>query len=104
VIPKGHLEPGETPEEAARREILEEAGVVADIVAPLGVLNFQFRGEAVHTMVYLLAYQGEAPPAEERECHWGTFQETLARLTFPDTRDLLARARALLQEKGIPGV
>jgi ADP-ribose pyrophosphatase len=29
-IPSGHVEPGETPEEAARKELLEETGHVAD--------------------------------------------------------------------------
>ena len=30
-FPKGHLEPGETPEEAARREVLEETGIAVEI-------------------------------------------------------------------------
>src|SRR5262249_18088057 len=29
-LPCGHVEPGETPEEAARKELLEETGYVAD--------------------------------------------------------------------------
>ncbi len=33
VLPKGHIEPGETPEAAAVREVEEEAGVRAAVVA-----------------------------------------------------------------------
>nr|MDA8188223.1 NUDIX domain-containing protein [Dehalococcoidales bacterium] len=36
VMPKGHLESGETPEQAAVREVLEETGLTARIVAKVG--------------------------------------------------------------------
>jgi 8-oxo-dGTP pyrophosphatase MutT (NUDIX family) len=41
VFPKGGLEPGETPEQAAKREIMEEAGIEAVIVRDLGVITRQ---------------------------------------------------------------
>ena len=34
-LPKGHVEPGETIEVCAAREILEETGVASEVVAPL---------------------------------------------------------------------
>ena len=37
-IPAGKLDPGETPEECGRRELLEEVGAVAGKMTPLGTL------------------------------------------------------------------
>src|SRR5687767_14179290 len=38
-LPSGHVEAGETPEEAARRELLEETGMVAGEMELLGVMS-----------------------------------------------------------------
>lgn len=37
TIPSGHIQPGETPEQAIRREAHEEAGITVDKVLPIGV-------------------------------------------------------------------
>lgn len=41
-MPKGHVEPGETLEQTAIREVREETGIVAEIVAPLGSMRYSF--------------------------------------------------------------
>ena len=38
-LPSGHVEPGETPEQAARKELLEETGYLADTFTLLGNLS-----------------------------------------------------------------
>ena len=88
VLPKGHIERGESPEQTAVREVEEEAGCHAAIVAPLGRLVFG----NVRTRVYLMRFEYSVPAAEEREVYWGPAHEADARLTFHDTRELLARA------------
>jgi mutator protein MutT len=101
VIPKGHIEPGELPEAAAVREIREEAGVMAKIFSTLGTLNFTYRDKKVDTIIYLLEYIGETLPLEEREFHWGPYEETMHMLTFTDTREILRLAREILRERGL---
>ena len=96
VIPKGHIELGESPEAAAVREIWEETGVQAKIIASLGTTTFIYQGKQIHTVFYLLEYLGETAPQEERESHWGLFEETLALLTFADTREKLRLAHELV--------
>lgn len=46
TFPKGHLEPGETPETAAIREVSEETGWDCEIISPLYKAEYSFlRGE-----------------------------------------------------------
>ena len=49
-LPKGHIEAGETPEQAAIREIEEETGILGEVLAPLGIIDFWFvaGGRRVH--------------------------------------------------------
>ncbi len=101
VIPKGHIEPGESPEAAAVREIREETGVEARIIDTLGTIQFNYRGKQIEIIVYLLEYLTQSSPQEERECHWGRHEETMMLLTFPDTREILHQAQAVLRQRGL---
>nr|MDT0666237.1 NUDIX domain-containing protein [Micromonospora sp. DSM 115978] len=41
-LPKGHVEGGETNEQAAVREVAEETGVVGQVIGTLGTIDFWF--------------------------------------------------------------
>jgi len=99
VVPKGHIEAGESPEAAAVREILEETGVQAKIIASLGTLDFSYHDKHIITILYLMEYMGESAPLEKREINWGLYEETVNLLTFNDTREKLAMARKLLLQR-----
>lgn len=95
VLPKGHIEPGETPEAAAVREVEEEAGVRAAIVARAGDSEYLMDGKPVRTVFFLMRYQGEAGRSEERARTWRRYDDALNLVHFDDTRRVLMEAHAL---------
>ncbi|HPE11942.1 MAG: NUDIX hydrolase [Actinobacteria bacterium] len=104
-LPKGHVEEGETVEQAALREVLEETGLVASIVAPLGVIDFWFAVEdrRIHKTVhhFLMRYDSGVISDEDPEVvevQWVDFEEVPARLAYRDERRLVAKARGMLGE------
>ena len=95
VLPKGHIEPGETPEVAAVREVQEEAGVRAAVVTEAGESEYAVDGQAVRTIFFLMQYQGEASHHEDRRRAWCHYEAALRLLRFEDTRRVLMRAHTL---------
>ena len=94
-LPKGHIEPGERPEETAVREIAEETGVSGDVLAELGDINYWFSSESgrVHKTVhhYLLRFVGGELSADDHEVGevaWVPLDELSSRLAHADERRL----------------
>lgn len=92
VFPKGHIEPGETPEAAAAREVEEEAGVVATVSEPVGTLEFRNARGMVRAQFYLMRFVSEGPPRENRRRAWFTIEEARQALVYEDSRLLVQRA------------
>jgi diadenosine hexaphosphate hydrolase (ATP-forming) len=84
VLPKGHLDPGETPQQAALREVEEETGVKAQIRASLKPTHYvNNRGIAREIQWYLMKGQGRV--RLERGLSGGGFfplEEALRLLAF----------------------
>jgi 8-oxo-dGTP pyrophosphatase MutT (NUDIX family) len=92
VLPKGHIDDGEEPEQTARREVAEEAGVMAAIERPAGDLIFDVRGRTIHVRYFVMRYSGETEASEEREVRWCSLAECERLLLYEDTRELVRRA------------
>ena len=104
-LPKGHIEAGETPEMAAIREIQEETGILGEVLAPLGTIDFWFVAEdrRVHKTVHhflLRATGGELSDEdiEVSEVAWVPLDELESRLAYADERRLIRRATELLED------
>ncbi|MGC4085523.1 MAG: NUDIX domain-containing protein [Vicinamibacterales bacterium] len=90
VLPKGHIEPGETAGACAHREVCEEAGVDAEVVSPLGYDRFVTpQGKVVNAAFFLMHYRGAVPSLDTRECRWFTIDDALDALAFDGARRLV---------------
>ncbi len=98
-LPKGHLDGDETPEEAARREVAEETGVDAELLEPLGDVEYRYdrRGRAINKVVrfYLFAYRaGDVADHDHEieEARWMPLEQAAEELTYPGEREMVRRA------------
>jgi 8-oxo-dGTP pyrophosphatase MutT (NUDIX family) len=104
-LPKGHVEAGETNEDAAIREVAEETGITGRVVAPLGTIDFWFvaDGRRVHKTVHhflLLASGGELSDEdiEVEQVEWVPLGQLADRLAYDDERRLIEQVPGLLAD------
>ncbi len=98
-LPKGHLDGDETPAEAAAREVAEEAGVSGELLAELGVVDYDYkrRGRPIAKRVhfFLFAYRAGDPADHDHEierAYWMPLSEAVDALTYDGEREMVRRA------------
>ena len=101
-LPKGHIEEGETPEQAAIREVAEETGITSAITKSLGVIDFWFMagGKRIHKTVHHFIFTEVggillAQESEVDEVSWFPLAEIVDRLAYPDEKKLIAKSAEL---------
>jgi 8-oxo-dGTP pyrophosphatase MutT (NUDIX family) len=99
ALPKGHPEEGESPVDAALREVREEAGVEARLVEALGDVRYWYtrEGRRIAKVVsfFLLAYvSGEVDDHdfEVERASWMALEDAARELTYAGEREMAARA------------
>lgn len=105
-FPKGHLEDGESPAEAARRETIEETGLSHLVLqGPIRVIDwhFRFRGRHIHKYCHFFLFESPAgepsPQADEgiTDCQWRSLDEALEILSYDNARGVLKRAGEMVR-------
>jgi len=86
IFPKGHIEPGETPAQAAVRELAEEGGVLGEAEDFLGVSILRAGAHELEISYFKVKYTGDGAVTETRERRWVTFDVARALLTYEDAR------------------
>ena len=112
ALPKGGLDPGEEPEEAAVREVAEETGARGESLGKLGDVKYFYarEGRRIFKVVsfFLVGYTGgelgdipEAFRHEVAEARWLPLDEAPRLLAYKGEREMAEKAIARLAESDV---
>jgi 8-oxo-dGTP pyrophosphatase MutT (NUDIX family) len=111
-VPKGRLDDGEDPEEAVRREVLEETGIEPEEVTDLDDIHeweYERDGDRFHARYH--AFMARAPDSafidisdnpdkdEHSKGHFLNTRDTTDILTHENQRDLIETVAARLEDR-----
>ena len=107
TIPKGHIEEGETAQQAAEREIGEEAGLnKVEVLGWLGKIHFRYRRMntlvLMTTQIYLVKAKGDTDAIKKEEwmngIKWFEFNDALEKIEYEDIGKLMLLARKRIRQ------
>lgn len=109
AIPKGHPEKGETPQEAAKRELQEETGMTpaSFLEKPSFDLHYTFEhnGDTIEkTVVFFIGIITDHEnvtlhPDEVKEGGWFSLETAVEQLDYRDMKELFLKARGYIEEQ-----
>lgn len=102
-LPKGMIDAGENPEQAALREVREETGIEAELIAPIGRTEYWFIAERdgvrsrfhKHVHWFAMTYlAGDVADHDHEviEARWASTDEALKLLAFKNERETVEKA------------
>ena len=108
-LPKGIVDPGETMQVTAVREVREEAGIETDLLDLIETVQYWYQrvqyGKRVryHKYVHFFLLRYRAGDVAEHdhevaESRWVSFDEALEMLAFKSERDVVEKARTMIEK------
>jgi 8-oxo-dGTP pyrophosphatase MutT (NUDIX family) len=110
LIPKGHIEEGETAQETAKREIGEEAGLKdTEVLGWLGKIHFRYRRidklVLMTTQIYLVRAKGDTSAIQKEDwmngIKWFSFHDALDAIEYEDIGKLMLLAMKRIRQENL---
>ncbi len=107
ALPKGHIDPGESPAEAAAREVREETGITGKNLGKLGDVTYDYQrgGKLIAKTVnfFLFSFQSGDTADHDHEvddARWIPIEEALTSLEFEGEREMVRLATERFEQPG----
>ncbi|MGE4357524.1 MAG: NUDIX hydrolase [Candidatus Omnitrophota bacterium] len=106
-LPKGKIEEGETPEEAARREVKEETGLEGELIQKLNSIHYFYSSKEEDTIFsktvdFFLFRYTDGNIIEHNEevdsVEWLDIDKAIERLTYKSEKETVEKAKKVLQK------
>jgi len=101
TFPKGHIEAGESAEQAAVREVSEETGYRCEITDKLETIRYWFQRDGILTqktvvwfLMRSLGKSAEPDPEEVLEAAWVPLEEAALRVRYKSDRKIMSLLKA----------
>jgi bis(5'-nucleosidyl)-tetraphosphatase len=108
-LPKGLIEPDEEEVTTAIREVREETGVSrVKIKGKIGLIRYQFgfRAKTFDKTVHFFLFETDQADSKVGSEHdymeWMPFEKALETLSYPNEKEVLSKAKEMIQAKGGP--
>ncbi len=108
ALPRGRVEPGETPPETAIREIREETGFVSKILEKIDEIHFQFYSRSDDRFIrrivhfYLMSCEDGEPGKLDEEvdtAEWYPMERAVRTLKYENEKEILRKAKRILEKQ-----
>jgi 8-oxo-dGTP pyrophosphatase MutT (NUDIX family) len=111
ALPKGFIEPGEPPEEAAQRETREEAGLSGNIISKIDTIKYSYMAKWEKPSIrifkivtfYLLKFTSGDTSKHDSEVdrvEWFPIDKAISTASYAQEKSILRKAKELIA--GVP--